>query len=268
METTTLTLNPFSAFVPAISPIPEMIQDYLSAESITEGKYFKFVKDGKSENTGDGMSYYDRLLIFYKEDSNPIYNSGYLLYRPGYAFSTDRYDLCIDGVKLLQETLESAIYGYKNGIGQAFVKKCDKRGVIAQLISFDLGAREKAVKNQEESQNDESFKSWAGRHLPNIGGSSWHYDIYHKSETQCVVVARHCSRSVDATHDAFRIFVWKKGEGVAVSEVYYTNARTSYSKFSTNYLRGQVSIADNGNIIYNARSEFGDFAVEKIFSVK
>lgn len=268
MEATILTPKSFLEFVSNIPSIPEIIQSYISAEGITEGKHFKFEKGGKSENTGDGMSYYDRLCIFYQGNTQAIYDSGFLLYRPGYAFSTDRYDLCINNVKLIQEDSETAVYGYQNGTGQAFVKKCDKNGRVTSISSFDLGAREKAIKSQEEPQDDKSFESWAGRNLPNIGGSSWHYDIYHKSEIQCVVVARHCSRSVDATHDAFKVFVWKKGKGVAISELYYTNAKTSYSKFSTNYLRGQVTIDDSGNIIYNARSEFGDIAVEKIFSVK
>jgi len=171
METTTLTLSPFSAFVPAIPAIPEMIQNYISAKSKTEGKYFKFVKDGKNEDTGDGMSYYDRLLIFYQGNPKPVYDSGFLLWRPGRAFSTDRYDLCINDVKILQEDFESAVYGYKNGIGQIFVKKCDRNGFMESVGTFNLGAYEKAIKNQEEPQNDESFNSWAGRNLPNIGSN-------------------------------------------------------------------------------------------------
>lgn len=267
MEATILTLKSFSEFVKNVTSIPEIVQNYISAENHLEGKYFKFVKDGKNENTGDGMSYYDRLYILY-QGSKLIYDSGFLLYRPGYAFSTDRYDLCINNVKLLQEDLETAVYGYQNGTGQAFIKKCDKNGNVTLVCSFDLGAREKAIKSQEVPRDDEFFKSWAGRNLPNIGGSSWHYDIYHTSEVQCVVVARHCSRSVDATHDAFKVLIWRRGKGVAISDLYYTGAKTSYSKFSTNYLRGQVSVADNGNIIYSARSQFGDITVEKIFFVE
>ncbi len=261
-----LKLEPFSAFTTGVPEIPALVQEYLDAADILTGQNFRLVNDGKGENTGDGMSYYNRLRIFYKEESKPIFDSGFQLYRPGYAFSTDRWDLCINDVKLLREEGDTAVYGYQDGLGKVFVKRCHKNGTD-HLTSFDLAARRKAIANQDEPKDIKKFESWVGRQLPEIGGGGWHYGAYHDDDIQSVVIARHCNRSVDATHDAFKVFVWKKGEGVAVSELYYTHAKNSYYKFFTNYLKGQVSITDHGDIIYKAKSEFGDITVEKIFSV-
>lgn len=267
MEATVITVKPFSAFVPKVPDIPEFIQNYLSAKSVAEGKFFRLEEGGKSEDTGDGMSYFSRLCIFYKENTRPIFDTGYLLYRPGYAFSTDHWELSINQVKLLSETQDEVVYGYRNGIGQAFVKKCSQTGNLSSVEIFDLFAREKALENQKEPLDSKSFTSWVGRNLRDIGGSGWHYDLYHDDDVRCVVVARHCSRSVDATHDNYQVFVWVKGKGVAISQMKRTGARDSSYKYDTNYLKGKVTL-DNSNILYDARSEFGDITVNEIFSIE
>jgi hypothetical protein len=264
----TLKLKLFSSFAAAVPEIPALIQEYLDAEEKKEGQRFRLVEDGKSENTGDGMSYYNRLSIFYGDRQSPVFDSGFLLYRPGYAFSTDRPDLYIWAVKLIQEKDDSVVFGYRDGCGRVFINKCQLSSPVCyKLASFNIGERQRIIENQKEPTNVKEFESWAGRQLPDIGGASWHYDAYYEDDLQAVVIARHCSRSVDATHDAFKVFVWKKGQGVAVSRLYETGAKTTYSKFSTNYLRGKVTVDGGGNIVYKAMSEYGDFSVEEIFSI-
>jgi len=257
-----LIIFPFSKYAEKAEEIPTEIQKYINSESKTDGLYFKFVKGGKSEDTGHGMSYYDQLQIFIAGQEKPIYDTGLILYRDGRPFTTDRWDLCIDNIKIIDESPQKVVYGYSNGTGQMYIAQCTNEGVNSRLMSFDMKKREATLKNQLEPTNEKSFRDWVYRH---IGESLMHADVYHDSPNLCVVIARHCSRSVDATHDWYQIFVWKKGEGIAKSDRVYTGARTSYSKYSTNYLRSNISIDSVGNIQFNARSEFGDVHFEETY---
>ena len=264
----TLKLRNFSDFATAIPQVPVLVQEYLDAADIVTGSSFKLVKDGKSENTGDGMSYYDRLQVFCGDKTTPIFNSGFQLWRPGHAFSTNRPDMEINGVKLVREEGDAVIYGYKDGRNKVFIMRSRKDSSNECLISFSLEAYHKAIKSKDEPKGKSEFEAWVGRQLPEIGGSSWHYDVYHDDDVCSVVIARHCSRSVDASHDAFMVFVWKKGVGVAASSINYTGAKSTTSKFSTNYLRGKVTVADNGDIIYKATSERGDVSIDELFVIQ
>jgi len=262
----TLVIFPFSKYSEVAQEIPVEIQKYIDAEVKTIGLHFKFVKGGKNVDTGHGMSYYDQLQIFAtnKEDI-PIYDTGFILYRNGMPFTTDRWDLCINNIKIIDECPEKVVYGYSNGTGQIYIAQCTSRGVNSRVMSFDMEKREAVLKNQLEPTNEKSFKDWVYRH---INESLMHTDVYHDDQNLCVAIARHCSRSVDATHDWYQIFAWKKSEGVAKSDRVYTGARTSYSKYSTNYLRSNISIDGIGNIQFTARSEFGDVNLKEEYSLK
>lgn len=259
----TLILRDFSDFAEETPVIPEKVKDYFNSNNGVVGKHFRLEKLEKSENTGDGMSYYDRLRISTNE--GVVYDTGYRLWRPGYAFSTDRYDRCINNVQLMSETEDILIFGYRDGEGLIFIYSCNRKGQINEVCKFDLEAYNKIIKNQEEPKDSKSFEYWVGRNLPEIGGASWHCDIKYNDEKECVVVARHCSRSVDASHDAFMIFVWKKGKGVGKSKLHYTGARDTYRKFSSNYLIVSINKADDGAFFFDAKSFLRDVEIKMKF---
>lgn len=265
MNITQLQVKPFASYAKNVEEIPALIQRYLDAKDNTVGKHFKLIKDGSSKDTGHGMDYSDRLRIFHKSQDEPVYNTGYILYRPGAPFSTDHYELCINQVKLLDENSKRVMYGYRNGTGQVYVKECDTKGNQKSVVSFDLGARESELKKQVEPTDEKTFESWVSRDADIGDDRCVHSDSYFENENLCVVVARHCNRSVDATHDWCQVFVWKKGKGVAKSKRIYTHARASYTKFSTNYLRGKVSVNDKEEILYEGTSEFGDAKICESF---
>ncbi|MEX2368881.1 MAG: hypothetical protein WD552_00595 [Candidatus Paceibacterota bacterium] len=265
---TDLKVRPFSHYEKDAKEIPSIIEEYINASDEIEGSKFNLKNGGKSVDTGDGMSYYDRLMVSHSDKPDPIYDTGFQLWRPGQAFTTNKPWNSINGVKLLKEDNESVVFGYKDGTGKIFIKECDLAGNVSLVKKFDMSAHEEALESKKEPKNSEEFKyPWVGNNVPKIGGASWHYDIYHDDEDICVVVARHCSRSVDATHDYFQVFVWEKGQGVAVSEMYPTYGKASTTKFSTNYLGCKVTIGENGEIFLKGKSEFGDVKVEKTFQI-
>lgn len=266
MNNNTVNLNvlPFSSLIKGKIPkIPKEVQTYINAPKLETGKYFTLVIGGKSRDTGEGMEYSSQLQVLYKDKC--IYDTGLMVYRHGRSMGMsipDNWDRYIVEVKILSESGDQVLFGYKSGTGVIRICVLNKKGSAELLYTFDLPTHEDKIKSQVIPQTDEEFKSWIFTYLQ---ASRMHVDIYHTDEKLCVVVNRYYNRDFDATHVAYQVVVWVKGSGVAISEKKSTRAKSTATKFSSNYLRCTVSLDEATDILFSGKSEYRDADISEQF---
>lgn len=262
-QSTILKFKTFSSFNVKVKPVPELISRYLGAEKKEEGKIFSLKLGGRSRDTGAGMEYASSLTV--SHEGKIVFDTGLMVYRYGRSqglSNPDNWDRCINEVKLIDETENEAIFGYRSGTGIIRIYTCKKNGDSQQLEKFDFASFEKEMENQKEPTGGD-FSKWVCRH---INEERVNCEIkYNCDEKLCVVLATHSNRDFDATTDWYQIFVWSKEKGLAKSDKYHTRARSTTSFGSTNYLRVEISMVNDSEILFKANSQYRDFEICKTF---
>ena len=266
----TLTIKPFTEYSDAPSQPGDYAQQYIQASqqrSVHESEHFRAVCSGKSESVeGAGMSYYARLEIFSKETGERVYDTGFQLYRPGHALTSDRPHLDIIDPMILDDETVSCVIGYHDGSNIIRIIQVTLGGKMTHVDSFNKRAYDSAIEAARAPEDEGSFESWVSSFLKR---SSLHSKLAYSSERYCIVVARHCSRSFDAAHDWFRVFVWDKTKGVAIGHQECTDALSPHRQFQTNYMSVSVSFDEETKILHlSGKLELAGGTVESWYQIQ
>ena len=224
--------EPLSKYEKEIIKLPKEVQEYLDSKNNGKGDFVEIEITGKSENTGQGMSYYNGFKI--TSNGKSVYESPLRRYRSGRSQDLDNWENALSEMKILSENLNILKFGYKDGNGGINIVNFDNKKNNIDTNRFDMREYEKS----KESNNPSviGFKKWIRNHAKNFG----YYDtnllsreIGFSDDKVEVVVLEKINKPYDASTESYQVFVWDKiNNNVMINPKQYTGSESVDSTWS------------------------------------
>ncbi len=226
---TKLDFKPFSSFGKKIESLPSLVDKYINGEKKAEGENFSLEIYGanKAPHTGPsggpsgsitygGSSYWNGLKIFDKNDKeNPLHETGLQLWRDGQSKTNETYVHQIIGPSIIEETDNSVKFGYRGGTGYVTIQEFKKDSKeLKTLEKFDYS---KWLTNKELNiEEPADIKKWIRTYTGDYGLEEVRdFDKSRFKDDIEIYISDRANRDFDATEWKYKLFVHKKGKGIA-----------------------------------------------------
>jgi len=151
-------LHPYTIERPT-QQTPALVQRFLDGEFKESLNVLTVKIQPERFDTGQGMSYKNRLVIIKQGEEKPLYDSGMLTYRDGHCGSPDNWDLCYRKAGLL-EFEGRLLLGIETGIDKVsiFALQPDEHKMrVIQLTVCDVKQIELDKRSAAGNENDLNY---------------------------------------------------------------------------------------------------------------